>query len=302
MSVLPEYVEPMLAKPGDPFDSDEHLFEVKWDGTRAVVYVEDGQRRIMNRRRRDITEHYPEFEFLDELPDGTVLDGEVVVLDAAGKPDFRSLQVREQAQSPIKFRTLAQATPATYIVFDQLYDRFQSLITQPLRTRREHLEATTRLCESDRVVVSQGIVGAGRRFHKQVLERDLEGTVAKRLGSRYLPGKRTDAWIKIKKRSEILCAIIGYIPKGEDFESLVIASDEDGELRCVGKVGTGFDAVTRNRLNDLLRSRQTDQPLVPCRDKAIWIVPGLYARVRFLEKTRGGDLRDPVCEQVIVDD
>jgi bifunctional non-homologous end joining protein LigD len=91
----------MLATPGMPFDSQEHFFEIKWDGVRAMAYIESDGYRIMNRRRVDITSRYPEFEFLKDLPPGTVLDGEMVVL-AAGKPDFSLLQSREHTRSPMR--------------------------------------------------------------------------------------------------------------------------------------------------------------------------------------------------------
>src|SRR5690242_19198668 len=92
---LPRYIPPMLSRPGKPFDSPCHLFEIKWDGTRAIAYVETDGCRLMNRRERDISERYPEFECLQGAPDGTVLDGEIVVM-RDGKSDFHALQHREQ--------------------------------------------------------------------------------------------------------------------------------------------------------------------------------------------------------------
>src|SRR6266446_3084385 len=145
LTELPRFVPPMLAKPGVPFDSQEHLFEIKWDGTRVLAFLDSRGYRLVNRHRVDVTDRYPELGFLNDLPAGTVLDGEVVVL-RQGKPDFGSLLSRNQTQAPLKIKTLARTFPATYVVFDLLYDRFQSLLALPLVARRQRLEAMIRDC------------------------------------------------------------------------------------------------------------------------------------------------------------
>lgn len=296
---LPDFVSPMLAQQGQPFDSDEHLFEIKWDGIRATAYVDRGSYRLMSRRAVDITQRYPEFEFLSQLPPGTVLDGELVVLNGAGKPEFRLVLSREQARSPIRFRTLSQATPANFVVFDQLYHDYESLLRQPLSERRKRLLEIGKRADHSRLIVSDGVIGPGKDFFRQVVAQDMEGVVAKRLASRYFPGKRTDAWIKFRKSSSILCAIIGFVPKRDDFESLILAADEGDGLRYVGRVGTGFDAPLRERLNRLLRTQTASQPLVACKVKGQWIPPGLFCAVRYLEWSFNRELREPVFEALI---
>jgi bifunctional non-homologous end joining protein LigD len=198
LTELPRFIPPMLAKSGVPFDSQEHLFELKWDGTRALAFVEKGGHRLVNRHRADVTNRYPELGFLNYLSVGTVLDGEVVVL-RQGKPDFRLLLCRNQAQAALKIQSLARTFPATYVVFDLLYDRFESLLALPLWARRQRLEAVVRACANPRLVFSEGIVGSGRDFFEAVCREGLEGVVAKRFDGRYRPG-RCD-WIKIKPRS-----------------------------------------------------------------------------------------------------
>src|SRR5262249_4361386 len=96
-TILPRFIAPMLSTPTQPFDSDDYVFEIKWDGTRVLAFIEDGGHRLMNRRRINMTERYPEFAFFKDLPSGTVLDGEVVVL-VGGRPDFGKLQSREQSR------------------------------------------------------------------------------------------------------------------------------------------------------------------------------------------------------------
>jgi ATP-dependent DNA ligase len=194
---LPVFVPPMLAQPGSPFDSDEHLFEIKWDGTRMLAFVDGAGYRLVNRHRGDRTEQYPEFAFLAQAPAGTILDGEMVVL-RDGQPDFRRLLSRDQARRPLTIRMLARSLPATYVVFDLLYHRYRSLLTEPLQQRRALLRQLVHELGQPALVLSEGIVGAGTTFFQQVCQLGLEGVVAKRLRSRYRPGRRTRAWIKIK--------------------------------------------------------------------------------------------------------
>lgn len=290
----------MLSEPRAAFDSPDYLFEIKWDGTRTLAFIEDGGYRLVNRRRIDMTERYPEFAFLAKLPEGTVLDGEVVVLQG-GKPDFPLLESREQARSPLKIRTKALATPATFIVFDLLYAGFEPILKRPLVERRRELEDLVRKANNPLLVFSDAVVGQGKAFFEHACRENLEGVVAKRMTSPYLPGKRTDAWCKIKKQAELICAIIGFLPEGQDdFRSLILATQDDGKLTCCGKVGSGFDRAMRKRLNDLLWSSLRPKPLVPCKIKGKWLEPGLFCRVSFMERTSGGDLRAPAFKELIV--
>src|ERR1700687_5410671 len=174
---LPRFVPPMLAKPGVPFDSPEHLFEVKWDGTRVLAFVDSRGYRLVNRHRADVTDRFPELEFLNYLPGGIILDGEVVVL-RQGKPDFGLLLSRNQARAPLKIQSLARTLPATYVVFDLLYHRFESLMTLPLWARRQRLEMLIRTCANPTLVFSEGIVGQGRAYFEAVCRQGLEGVVA----------------------------------------------------------------------------------------------------------------------------
>jgi DNA ligase D-like protein (predicted ligase) len=297
--VLPAFVTPMLAQPGQPFDSPDYLFEVKWDGTRALVFIEHGSYRILNRRRFDATDRYPELAFFAGMPEGTILDGEVIVL-RDGKPDFGLLQSRDHSRSPLRVRTLAQTTPVTYVAFDLLYFGYDSLLAEPLTERRRRLHDLVRHTNQNALVFSDGIVGQGQAFFDEACRRGLEGVMAKRLDSPYLPGKRTDAWRKIKKCESLICAIVGFVPSGDDdFGALIIAAQEGDSFRCVGKVGTGFDLAMRRRLNKLLWSRLRPRPWLPCKIKGKWVEPGLFCRVQFMERTTGGELRAPSFKELL---
>ena len=168
-----------------------------WDGMRTLAYVDTGGYRIVSRHDNDITDRFPELGCLYDMPAGTVLDGELVVL-RDGKPDFSLLQTRAPLCCQHKIRTLARTTPATYVVFDQLFDRYRSLIDEPLSARREVMLKTIDRAGNQQWIASDGIIGPGTSFYDHVVRQQLEGVVAKRLASRYLPGRRTAAWIKIK--------------------------------------------------------------------------------------------------------
>ena len=200
---LPTFVRPMLAQPGRAFDSDQHLFEIKWDGIRALAFVEQTGYRLLSRHGLELGALFPELATLTDLPPGTLLDGELVVL-RRGRPDLSLVQSRQQLRCGHKIRFRARTTPATYIVFDQLYDEYRPLLGRPLSVRRGVLSSTlgrispSRNTNHARVVFSQGMVGAGKVFFQQVVEQQLEGVVAKRLDNLYRPGRRNGAWIKIK--------------------------------------------------------------------------------------------------------
>ena len=300
LATLPAFVEPMLARPGEAFDSDEYLFEIKWDGIRAMLFVEGDRRiRLVNRRKIDITVRYPDLAPLGALPPGTLFDGEIVVLGRDGRPEFQGVQSREQSRTAQRAQWLAQFKPVTFIAFDQLYRDFQPILGLPCQQRREILQQTVNaanLPPPHRLIMSQGVTGDGIAYFKQICDQGLEGVVAKRLNSPYLPGKRTDAWIKVKRQQIYYCVVIGFMPADDgsrDFASLIIAADCDGGLVCVGRVGSGFDEVLRKRINQYLWSHLTDEPVVPCKEKGRWVETGLYCSVRCMERTAAGQLRGP---------
>ena len=196
---LPAFIKPMLAVRGQPFDNDDFLFEVKWDGIRMLAFIEADGYRLMNRHRVDVTTRYPEFDFLVGLSPGTILDGEMVVL-RGGKPDFALVQSRDKTRSLLKIRTLAQAEPATFIAFDILYENYDCLLDRPLVERRERLENLILSCGHPHLVFSAGIQGRGRALFAEACRQNLEGIMAKRTHSCYQPGKRCNDWIKIKQR------------------------------------------------------------------------------------------------------
>jgi DNA ligase D-like protein (predicted ligase) len=291
---LPEFVAPMLATLVDEaFDSEEHLFEIKWDGIRALTFVEGNDYRALTRNRQDLKPSYPELAPLARLPDGTLLDGELVVLEGDHPSFSRSLE-RMHARGKLRVEALARKSPAQYVVFDVLYLAGTSLLARPLRERRERLADLMSDLGEPRILFSDGIVGPGREFFEQVRARSLEGLVAKKLDSAYLPGKRTRSWLKVKTTQTVPCAILGYVADERgDLTSLIVALEEDGRLVSAGRVGSGLTDELRARLGKLCAARRRATPFVPSAEEGAWIEPGLFCTVSYLERTENG-LRAPV--------
>ncbi len=292
-AALPDFVAPMLSRRGAAFDSDKNLFEVKWDGTRALLFADRSGPRLRNRREAILDERYPELEGWRGVPAGAVLDGELVVL-RDGVPDFSALLPREQIRRPERARAAARSLPATYVVFDLLYEEFEPIMGRPLSERRERLSNLIAPLELPALVLSEGIVGAGCSCFEKAVDAGLEGVMAKRLDSRYQPGARSEAWVKIKREEHRLCTVIGFTMRGNPLRSLVIGSEVAGVLRCVGKVGSGLTEDHRRALFARIPSIERDEPIVPCRHSARWVEPVLFCDVSYLEVTKSGDLRAPV--------
>jgi len=285
----------MLAVHGEPFDSDQHFFEFKWDGFRAGAMVEHGAVRLMSRNSIDLIDRFPGLAALRALPDGLALDGEIVAF-RDGKPDFDSILNRGRKPSSTKVK---------FVAFDVLYEGFEPRLSLPFAERRQMLERILTASTCPELMLSEGLPARGKALYQEACVQGLEGVVAKRLGSAYASGKRNGAWVKIKRRLRIQVVVIGFIAKpGNDFQSLLVAGsnlpgEEPGPLRYVGRVGGGFTEAARTLMNRLLRERPVKAPLVPCPERAEWVEPGLYCEVSYTELTEAGLLRAPVFEGLI---
>jgi bifunctional non-homologous end joining protein LigD len=285
----------MLAVMGRPFDSETHFFELKWDGFRAAAMIESGTVRLMSRNSLDLAGDYPGLAVLSALPAGLALDGELVAF-RDGKPDFDLMLSRGRA---------ARADAVKYVVFDVLYENFDSRMELPFIERRRLLERIVKASDIPQLILSDGVPAKGTVLYQKACDEGLEGVVAKRLAGVYASGKRNGSWIKIKRRLRIHAAVIGFIEKeGGDFQCLLVASnglpgEEGGPLHYVGRVGGGFTHAARARIISLLREHPRKSPLVACPEKGSWVEPGLYCAVSFAELTAAGLLRAPVFEGLI---
>ncbi len=302
---LPEKVRPMLATPGTLPASDRGwAFEIKWDGVRAISFIEGGRIRMMSRNDKDLTPSFPEFrelgEFLGSRP--CVLDGEIVVLGEDGAPDFGRLQHRLHLTSANAVKRQSAESPASYVLFDVLHLDGHPLFAKSYDERRAQLEdlglsgASFATADSFRDVKGEDTLHATK-------EAGLEGVIAKQRGSRYVEGKRSDAWIKIKNVRTQEVVIGGWTDgagsRAGSIGALLLGVPAEEGLRFVGKVGTGFKDHDRESLMELLRpSTRTTNPFTPASDikerAAHFVEPELVGEVRFGEWTQSLRLRHPV--------
>jgi bifunctional non-homologous end joining protein LigD len=282
---------PMLATSAEPFDSFDYVFEIKWDGVRALAAVEDGQWRLWGRDLADYTPRYPELDVLGRLPSGTVVDGELVMFRDA-RPDLNAILGRHQLANAMRIRFASQQTPVRYVLFDLLYHRGRPLLHEPYHRRRRLLvDLLTGLEDPAPMMFSEGIAGSGKDFFERAVALGHEGIMAKLQTSRYLPGQRSAAWKKIKPAEVLPCVIIGYVPSRSGIHCLLVATVHDGVCRYVGEVASGFSDAMKADLGRRLAQIQRREPVVTCPRKARWVEPNLFCRVRFLAWTPGGFLR-----------
>jgi bifunctional non-homologous end joining protein LigD len=303
---LPGAMRPMLAVTGPvPRDPAHWALEMKWDGVRALAYIERGKVRLMSRTERDITVAYPELARLGAATTHKqlLLDGEIVVFGPGGWPEFEALQPRMHVSSAAQAALLAGQTPVTYLVFDVL-----QLDGRPLLD----LEYTQRRAILDELALAgpywqtpPSFPGGDFEAVRSVsVSHGMEGVVAKRLDSRYVPGTRTDNWRKIKNVRTQEAVVAGYKPgKGNrtgQVGSLLIGVHDASGLVYAGHVGTGFTDETLRMLGDKLRPlRRPDSPFdgpVPPEHArpAVWVEPKLVIQVSFDRWTKAGRMRAPV--------
>ena len=304
---VPEDLTPMLAAIGELPRGDDLRwgYEFKWDGVRALAHVRSGRLRLRARSGNDVTASYPELGLLPDVLAGhdAVLDGEVVAMDARGRPDFGLLQGRMHRTGPEVAR-MAAAAPVTYLVFDLLALDGESLLGLPYTARRERLDALG--LASDRWVSTPWFPGdrpgVGEQVQAASLENGLEGVVAKRLESTYRPGGRGPDWRKIKNIRSQSVVVGGWRPgagrRAGGIGSLLVGVHDDiGRFVFAGHVGTGFTAAALAGLGQLVTPRATSPfvdvlPREVTRD-AHWVEPLLVGEVAYTEWTRDGRLRHP---------
>jgi bifunctional non-homologous end joining protein LigD len=297
---------PMLATSGVlPATDTGWAYEMKWDGLRALAFVNGDQARLTSRTARDITFVYPELAGLATAvgADQAVLDGEIVVLTGDSRPDFEALQQRMNISTAAQAKALAPQVPVSYLAFDLLWLNGRPLLDEPYTRRRELLDSLS--LDGRRWQVPPAFIGENAADIQAVSrQQHLEGVMAKRLGSRYEPGRRTTAWRKIKnvRRQEV---VIGGWKPGEGGRAgwigslLVGVHDEDGALVYSGHVGTGFTQQTLRMLGERLAPLHRDASpfahTIPAEDArfARWVEPELVAEVEFADWTKSGRLRAP---------
>jgi bifunctional non-homologous end joining protein LigD len=311
---MPRQLKPMLATLSTrlPRDEEAWAYEIKWDGVRAIAYSEAGHLRLESRNLREITSHYPELRALGaELgAREAVFDGEVVAFDDDGRPSFELLQSRMNLASDAAVRRRMADCPVTYLIFDLLHLDGRSLIDLPYAERRKRLEALG--LEGPSWQTPSHHRGEGKALLRLTRERGLEGLVAKRLDSRYLPGRRSRAWLKVKNIRSQELVIGGWLPgqghRAETIGAILVGyyEDRDGgrRLRYAGRVGSGFTEEELRRLAGMLEPLQTRQSPFEGRQppkQSVFVEPRLVAEIAFREWTATRTLRAPVYKGLRAD-
>ena len=303
----PPRFAPMLAEGGyEAFDDDGWWFEPKLDGIRCLAEMSTGQTVLRTRTGRDATAQYPELHMIHELIDqvNAVIDGEIVAFDTDGRVSFETLQGRMNLANPREIERARKRLPVSLVVFDILWLDGNDLTGLPLEQRRELLSLVVE--EDDRLRVTAHVEGQGKVMFAAAEEQRLEGIVAKRLGSPYVPGKRTDAWQKIKLRKTQDCVVLGFTPgqggRGRTFGALLVGAYDDGELCWVGQVGSGLSDAQLTVLLKRLKGLTTRDPVVDelrSVKGAVFVEPVLVCEVEYLELTKGtGKMRAPVFKRL----
>jgi bifunctional non-homologous end joining protein LigD len=299
-AIAPDACELMLCHTADaPFSSDDWVFELKYDGFRLAGFGGAGLGELRYRSGQDSTLRYPELtSALRALPiPGVVLDGEIVMFDGDGRPDFHRLAVRAQIHRTSEIQRAALATPVTYMVFDLLGAAGYDLRGLPLLVRKSLLARI--LPAIGPLKLAEHIPSQGEALLAQVVARGLEGVVAKRADAPYRATRSRD-WLKIKREPEADFAVCGYTaPKRSraGFGALHLCVRDDGRWRWAGKVGSGFDDQLLVKLRAELDARPTWQPTFPRPEGTAdvrWIEPELVVQVRYGEWPDGLPLRFPV--------
>jgi bifunctional non-homologous end joining protein LigD len=271
--MIPSGLLPMLATAGPlPLGAD-WAYEVKWDGYRVLAAVEAGRTTLRSRRGRDVTLELPDLQL--DLPD-CLVDGEVVAF-VDGKPEFQALQTR--------------SVPLSFVPFDVLHLGERSLLSATYDERRQVL--------AELLPDTPPSFDDGPALLETTRQQGLEGVLAKRRDSLYLPGRRSDSWIKTKHVRRQSAVVVGW-RRGEGgragrIGSLLLGLPAEGGFRYVGRVGTGFTAGTLAALQERLAGQERpDAPVSnPPREAAVWVEPALVVDVDFTEWTSDGRLRHP---------
>lgn len=276
-------------------------FEVKWDGMRVIAETRAGGLRLTSRRGNQVSAAYPELD-ASHLPEGLILDGEVVAL-AEGRPSFLALASRIHVRDERRARQLAASSPVTFMAFDLLRVGGVDLTSKPLRQRRELLEALDLTSGGPRWQLPPSY-DDGELLLNVTRDQGLEGVVAKRWSSKYYPGRRSPDWLKLAHRSTLSCAIAGWTSQTDNARVLgavwMAVPNGEGGWRTLGRCGAGLVGAAGAQVKELITAHPLDAcPLEELPDdpdvrRTHWVEPRVLIDVRYLGSDDSGRLRQPV--------
>ncbi|HKS57420.1 MAG TPA: DNA ligase D [Steroidobacteraceae bacterium] len=305
LEAMPKKLDPMLAEIGDEPRSDpQWLYEPKVDGYRVIAFVKDGEVRLQSRRGIDLTTAFPEIvaDLKVQAVDSMIVDGEIVALDATGRPSFNALQNRRELKTPAELAVAQRESPVVLLAFDLLHFAGINLRGASYIDRRRYLSQC--LLPSAHLQLVHTSDNA-EKLYAASLDAGFEGIVAKRKDSPYTPGKRSGAWLKLKATQTAEFVVGGYTQgKGarEALGSLLLGYWSGTKLHFAGHVGSGLDdrvvAQLAKRFEKLERKAQPFVEKPPLHRPTTWLDPELVVEVSFSEWTPDGILRAPVFERV----
>ncbi|MCO1604529.1 ATP-dependent DNA ligase [Desulfosporosinus nitroreducens] len=275
------FISPMLLnKAEEPFDSDDWLSELKLDGIRFIYSTMDGT-RFYTRHNNEVTNRFPELMAKD-VPKGTILDGEIIMPDQEGKPDFEGLMVRFQTKNKQRIKILSFSSPVTYCVFDVLCFEGKMVTNLPLEERKELLN---RLVPDGlpRITKTLSLQGKGKVLFESIKKKDLEGIVLKKKNSKYEVGKRSDSWLKVINYQYATVSIVGF--RKSEFGWLL--KFQDG--RSAGIMELGVPSQSRKAVYGLAK-------MVKCKETNDYVYfpnDSLKCKVKYRALTKAGLLRLP---------
>lgn len=296
---LSHFIKPMLATPSEvPFTDENWVFEIKWDGYRAITEKNGKNLKFYSRNGLEFHDLYPELiPELRKIKKDCVLDGEIVVLNEEGKPSFQKLQQFDDNRD----------LPILYYVFDCLRYDGKDLTDLPLTERKKY--ARKAIPKSNAILYSDHVEGEGEKFFHEIIKLDgLEGMMAKRADSTYEENRRTRSWLKIKLVNTQEAIIAGYTAPRESrkyFGALILGVYDKKRLRYIGHSGTGFtDKMLKElyaKLQPLVIDESPFDEKVPVNAKVTWVKPELVCNVKFSELTEEGIMRHPVFMSLRID-
>ena len=288
------YFTPMLlGEVFKPFNSQDYIFEIKFDGTRTVIFANRKEVKIYNRRKEDITYLYPELQNIKNIvKNNTIFDGEIILMDN-GVPSFSKLQLRSHLKNKEKIKYNSIYNPVIFICYDILYNN-KNIINLPLIERKQILN---KFADNDFFVKSAYVINYGISLFDFVKRNDLEGIVAKKINSLYSINKRSEDWLKIKNLKEEEFLIGGYLEKENSFViSLILGEYKENEFYYVGRVTLGKKTTLYKQL---FKNKKTKSYFINHDESGVvYVKPSLKCKVKYMERTKNNHLRQPYLSDI----
>lgn len=286
-----------------PFDDDGWIYELKLDGERTLAYLDKQETLLVNKRSVRLLARFPELSTLnDAISRRCILDGELIIVDENGHPDFEEIKRRSLMTRSLAIERAAALRPAVFVAFDILYDTDREIIHLPLMERKAILDGLVQ--ENAQISLARYVSTGGTAFYELAKKRELEGIIAKRKDSLYSPGKRTKDWIKIKNLLDDDYIICGYVSNAEYVVSIVLGQyDRSGRIVYKGRVTLGKSSDDFALIEKQPKTKRYPFPEKPPAyvDNAIWIRPKLVCKVAFMARNHNGLMRQPVYKGLRLD-